>query len=91
MRLKEYSDFTPNQNLVQDYRKIIDEKYKVIIDKTSGYKIVLIDDRLYYLSGPYGYKNKLVNKMFFDMTYDKDFHEPSLRKSIKDWIDENSL
>jgi hypothetical protein len=90
MRLKEYSDFLPEEKLTQEYRILIDKNYQVIDDKSSGYKIVLIDDRLYYLSGPYGYKNKLVNKIFFDMNYDREYHEPSLRKAIKDWIDDNS-
>ena len=88
--IDDYSDFLPQQDLVDHYRDSINKNYQVIDDKSSGYKMVLIDDRLYYLSGPYGYKNKLVNKMFFDMTYDKDFHDPSLRKAIKDWVDDNS-
>jgi hypothetical protein len=89
--LNEYKDFEPAADLVEKYRKEIEEKYKVIDDKTSGYKLVLIDDRIYYLNGPYGYKSKVVNRIFFDMSYDSSLHEPSLRRAIKDWVDYNSI
>ena len=88
--IEEYSEYEPQDKLVDEYRTIIDDKYKVIKDSSTPHRMVLVDDRLYYLSGPYGYKSKLVNKMFFDLTYDTSFHEPSLRKAIKNWIDDNS-
>jgi hypothetical protein len=52
--------------------------------------MVLIDDRLYYLAGPYVNKGRLSARMYFDLTYDEKFHEPSMRRAIKDWIDYNS-
>jgi hypothetical protein len=52
--------------------------------------MVLVDERLYYLGGPYSNKSRLSARMYFDLTYDEKFHEPSLRRAIKDWIDYNS-
>jgi hypothetical protein len=88
--LNEYTDFEPRQDLVEKYREEIEKKYEVISDNNTEYKLVLIDDRIYYLNGPYGFKSKVVNRIFFDMSYDNDIHEPSLRKAIKDWVDYNS-
>ena len=88
--IKDYSDYEPNNKLVDEYYQLLKNKYEVISDKSTPHKMVLIDDRLYYLSGPYGYKSKLVNKIFFELTDDQSFHEPSLRKAIKNWIDDNS-
>lgn len=88
--IKEYSEFQPKEDLVTQYRKMIDEKYEVINDKITGYKMLLVDDRLYYLGGPYSNKSRLSARMYFDLTYDEKLHEPSLRRAIKDWIDYNS-
>jgi hypothetical protein len=88
--LNEYTDFEPRQDLVEKYREEIEKKYEFISDNNTEYKLVLIDDRIYYLNGPYGFKSKVVNRIFFDMSYDNDIHEPSLRKAIKDWVDYNS-
>lgn len=88
--IKEYSEFSPKQELVDQYRKLLDDKYEVIYDKNSGYKMVLVDERLYYLGGPYVSKGRLSARMYFDLTYDEKFHEPSMRRAIKDWIDDNS-
>jgi len=91
MRLiTEYSEFLPKDDLVDKYYKQIGDKYEVITDNISGYKLVLIDERIYYLNGPYGFKSKIINRIFFDMSYDSDIHQPSLRRAIKDWVDNNS-
>ena len=90
MIIKEYSEFSPKEDLVSQYRELIDEKYEVINDKSTGYKMVLVDERLYYLGGPYVSKGRLSARMYFDLTYDEKFHEPSMRRAIKDWIDDNS-
>ena len=50
--IEEYSEYAPQTNLVDEYRKIIDDEYKVIKDSSTPYNMVLVDDRLYYLSGP---------------------------------------
>ena len=88
--LNEYADFEPRQDLVEKYREEIEQNYKVITDNNTEYKLVLIDDRIYYLSGPYGSKSNVVNRIFFDMSYGNDIHKPSLRKAIKDWFNDNS-
>jgi len=88
--IKEYSEFLPKDDLVNEYRKMIDGRYQVINDKSTGYKMVLVDERLYYLGGPYVNKSRLSARMYFDLTYDEKFHEPSMRRAIKDWIDDNS-
>jgi len=88
--IKEFSEFQPKEELVKKYFSQIEEKYQIIKDSMSGHKIVLIDEKIYYLSGPFGNKKRLTNRIYFDITYDADFHEPSLRKAIKDWVDINS-
>lgn len=88
--IDDYSDFLPQEDIVSDYKDLVDKKYQIIDDESSGYKVVLIDDRLYYLTGPFGFKSKLANRIYFDMSSEKEYHEPSLRKAIKEWIVTNS-
>jgi hypothetical protein len=89
--LENYSDYQPQNNLVDEYLKIISSKYKSKSSPYVPHKYVEVDDRMHYLSGNFKNKGRLIDKIFFDLTYDNEFHKPSLRKAIKIWIDDNSM
>jgi hypothetical protein len=89
--IKEFSEYFPKKDLVSKYKEEISDKYEVIFDKMSGYKLVLIDDKIHYLTGPFRYKNKLMNRIYFDLNDSGTYHEASLRKAIKEWVSENTI
>lgn len=89
--ISQFSEWKPISEIVRDYEDILYKNYQV--KDYENYKIVLIDDKIYYLSGPFSNKGNLTNKIFHEV-YDKyllhSSHEPSLRRAIKKWIDSNT-
>ena len=89
--ISQFSEWKPIPEIVKDYLDILYKNYQV--KDFQNYKIVLIDDKIYYFSGPFVNKGNLTNKIFSEV-YDKyllhSSHEPSLRRAIKNWIDSNS-
>lgn len=85
--------YQPDNDSVERWIKFIENKYQ--IKDYNGMKIIEIDYKSYYLSGPLFNKNRITQKIFFDITNDESLsesqiHIPSLRKAIKNWIDLNS-
>lgn len=90
---KHPSSYEPINKKVEELIRIIDERYQVKVDRKMSY--IMIDHKVYYLSGFLFNKTRIVNKIFLDMEYyfeetGKEMHEPSLRKAIKTWVDLNS-
>ena len=90
---KHPNSYEPRDKEVRDIIKILDEKYQVKIYRKMSH--IIIDDKVYYLSGFLFNKSRLVNKIFLDMSYHfeeigEKIHEPSLRRAIKSWVDLNS-
>jgi hypothetical protein len=79
------SDIHPIEYEVKKWEDYLSNEYE--IKEYSGYKIILIDDKIFYLNGPFARKNNTVQKIFNDISYKiEDIHKPSLRKAIKNWL-----
>ena len=89
--ISNFNDWKPIPELVSEYEDILYKNFE--IKNFENQKIILIDDKMYYLSGPFSNKGNLTNKIYHQV-YDKyllhSSHEPSLRRAIKNWIDSNS-
>jgi hypothetical protein len=84
--IKEFNKYQPDEQSVKDLEKYIDDRYEII--DFRGNKLIVVDDKPYYLSGFLFNKGRLTDKIFYDITSEvMDLHEPSLRKAIKNWID----
>lgn len=88
--IKEFNEYESDESSVRDLEKYLDVRYE--IKDFRGDKLILIDDRPYYLSGFQFNKGRLTDKIFYDITSEvMDLHEPSLRKAIKNWIDKHHM
>jgi hypothetical protein len=88
--IKEFNEYEPEESSVRDLEKYLDVRYE--IKDFRGDKLIVIDDKPYYLSGFQFNKGRLTDKIFYDITSEvMDLHEPSLRKAIKNWIDKHSM
>lgn len=88
--IKEFNEYEPDESSVRDLEKYLDVRYE--IKDFRGDKLIVIDDKPYYLSGFQFNKGRLTDKIFYDITSEvMDLHEPSLRKAIKNWIDKHSM
>lgn len=85
--LLEYSQYEPQKDLVKDYYLLINDKYKIYYHEEN--KFISIDDKNYFIKGWLYNKGVVTNKIYNDMSNDiEDLHEPSLRKAIKEWLDD---
>lgn len=88
--IKEFSEYQPDESSVRDLEKYLDVRYE--IKDYRGDKLIVIDDKPYYLTGFQFNKGRLTDKIFYDVTSEvMDLHEPSLRRAIKNWIDKHSM
>jgi len=88
--IKEFNEYQPDESSVTDLEKYLNVRYE--IKDFRGDKLILIDDKPYYLTGFQFNKGRLTDKIYYDVTSEvMDLHEPSLRKAIKNWIDKNSM
>jgi hypothetical protein len=88
--IKEFDQYQPDESSIQDLEKYLDDRYEVT--NYRGDRLVVIDDKPFYLTGFQFNKGKLTDKIFYDITSDvMDLHEPSLRRAIKNWIDKNHI
>ncbi len=84
--LDEFERYKPRESDIDKWIKIIDSEYEVKV--YHGEKIVVVDDKINWLSGNFQNKGLLVNRIFNDIDSKyPDTHEPSLRRAIKNWID----
>ena len=87
--MKKNPEFLPNLDLVKHYSHIVSDNFKVRIDNLTKQKMVIVDEKIHYLTGPFVNKTRTLNKMYHEIQQD-EFHVPSLRKAIRDWISKNS-
>jgi hypothetical protein len=88
--IKEFNEYQPDESSVTDLEKYLNVRYE--IKDFRGDKLILIDDKPYYLTGFQFNKGRLTDKIYYDVNSEvMDLHEPSLRKAIKNWIDKNSM
>jgi len=88
--IKEFNEYQPDESSVRDLEKYLDVRYE--IKDYRGDKLIVIDDKPYFLTGFQFNKGRLTDKIFYDVTSEvMDLHEPSLRRAIKNWIDKHSM
>jgi hypothetical protein len=88
--IKEFNEYQPDESSVRDLEKYLDVRYE--IKDFRGDKLIVIDNKPYYLTGFQFNKGRLTDKIFHDITSEvMDLHEPSLRRAIKNWIDKHSM
>jgi hypothetical protein len=88
--IKEFNEYQPDESSVRDLEKYLDVRYE--IKDFRGDKLIVIDDKPYYLTGLQFNKGRLTDKIYYDVTSEvMDLHEPSLRKAIKSWIDKHNM
>ena len=90
MKIDKFEEYKPKISKVSEYRKLINRSFSSQLDTYSGQKIVIVDDKVNYLTGPFTNKSRLLARMFWDIEQPADIHEPSMRRAIKDWIEDNS-
>jgi uncharacterized protein YxjI len=85
--LLEYNDYEPKKDLVKDYYYLVNDKYQIY--DHDGNKYISIDDKNLFITGWLYNKGITTNKIFYDIKDEiMDLHEPSLRKAIKEWLDD---
>jgi hypothetical protein len=88
--IKEFNEYQPDESSVTDLEKYLNVRYE--IKDFRGDKLILIDDKPYYLTGFQFNKGRLTDKIYYDVNSEvMDLHEPSLRKAIKNWIDKHNM
>jgi hypothetical protein len=88
--IREFNEYEPDKSSVTDLEKYLDVRYE--IKDFRGDKLIVIDDKPYYLTGFQFNKGRLTDKIYYDVTSEvMDLHEPSLRRAIKNWIDKHSM
>lgn len=86
--LLEYSEYRPDRVEVAKWRRLLEDEYRT--DEYNGDKVVIVEDKMHFLTGPFLNKKYLVNRVVSDIKYRHEHmrtHEPSLRKAVKDWVD----
>lgn len=85
--LLEYANYTPEKDLVKKYYSLINDRYQIYEQDSNKY--ISIDDKTYYITGWIYNKGLVINKIFYDIINEiEDLHEPSLRRAIKEWLDD---
>ena len=88
--IREFNEYEPNKSSVTDLERYLDVRYEII--DYRGDKLIVIDDKPFYLTGFQFNKGRLTDKIFYDVTLDvMDLHQPSLRRAIKNWIDKHHM
>ena len=90
--LLEYNEFRPDPVEVAKWRQLVDSEYTV--SDFQGEKIVVVDDKMNFLTGNFVNKKRLVGRIYNDISGKHShirLHTPSLRKAVKDWVDSHAL
>ena len=88
--IREFNEYEPDKSSVTDLEKYLNVRYE--IKDFRGDKLIVIDDKPYYLTGFQFNKGRLTDKIYYDVTSEvMDLHEPSLRRAIKTWIDKHNM
>jgi len=88
----EYSEHRPDRVEVEKWLRKVEDLYEV--REFNGERIVVVDDKINYLTGPFANKKMVVNRIFNDLAEGRSherIHVPSIRRAIKDWVDARSL
>ncbi len=84
----EYNEHRPDRVEVAKWRQVVENEYTV--GEFDGQKIVVVDDKMNFLTGNFVNKKRLVNRICNDISAAYEHmprHIPSLRKAVKDWVD----
>ena len=85
--LLEYNEYEPKKDLVKEYYYLVNDRYQIY--EYDGNKYISIDDKTFFITGWLYNKGLVTNKIFYDIESEiTDLHEPSLRKAIKEWLDD---
>jgi hypothetical protein len=91
IRYNESTDWEPNQDQVEKWINYLNDEKNYTISKFRDMKMIDISGKSRYISGPLLAKSRLKQQIFNDITdKEKDIHEPSLRRAISTWIDQQS-
>jgi len=98
--LEKFSNFEPRSEDLDKWINYIKQNYQVdsrdILDKKV--KFVMIDDKPKDITGSFAKKGEIVDLIFNEISYLKkngqleqlpEIHEPTVRRAIKDWIEES--
>lgn len=89
--LVEYNEFRPDPVEVAKLRKVVDSEYKV--SDFQGERIVVVDDKMNFLTGNFVNKKRLVHRICNDISAayaHLPLHTPSLRRAVKEWVDSHA-
>lgn len=88
--LKLFENFEPQQDQVKYWLNYLDKNYP--ITDYHNMKMIDISGKGRYISGPLMVKSTLKQQIFNDIVSDnkENIHEPSLRRAISTWIDQQS-
>lgn len=85
----EESKYLPNSNDVKKVRNYLEINYPIknTIILNTPIKYIIIDEKLFYINGPFLNKKYLKNKLYFTIKDDlKNIDKPSILRGIKDYI-----
>ena len=98
--LENFSNFEPRSEDLDKWINYIKQNYQIdsrdILDKKV--KFVMIDDKPKDITGSFAKKGEIVDLIFNEISYLKkngqleqlpEVHEPTVRRAIKDWIEES--
>jgi hypothetical protein len=98
--LENFSNFEPRSEDLDKWINYIKQNYQIdsrdILDKKV--KFVMIDDKPKDITGSFAKKGEIVDLIFNEISYLKkngqleqlpEIHEPTVRRAIKDWIEES--
>jgi hypothetical protein len=86
--LLEFDQYEPDPNETNFWQNYVRDNYPVKMQ--DGMKFIIIDEKPVYITGYLANKGRAIQKIFNDINYNHqgDIHEPSLRRGIKFWYDE---
>ena len=89
---KTFDSFSPDLKDVEKVTHYLKSKFKIMESTILGdiVKYIVISDKVIYLTGSLLNKKRSVNKIFLEVKDDLDFSESSIRKAIKDFIDDQN-
>lgn len=85
-----FESFSPDLEEVNKVKSYLKSKFKILEGDVLGDKVkyIVVSDKIIYLSGKLLNKKRAVNKIFLEVNDDLKYKESSIRKGIKDFINE---